>query len=69
MKLHLAKGYSEEQIEDLYHHMCTLKPFSQLELDTMTAVFREYMSLGGMPEIVKMYIDNGHFGGTLKHQR
>ena len=64
-----AKGYSEEQIEELYRHMSLLLPFSQLELETMTDVFRDYMSLGGMPEVVKMYIDNGHFGGTLKLQR
>ena len=32
-------------------------------------MFRDYMSLGGMPEVVKMYIDNGHFGGTLELQR
>ena len=64
-----AKGYSPEQIEDLYQHMKNLQPFSQLELDTMTDVFRDYMSLGGMPEVVKMYIDNGHYGGTLKLQR
>lgn len=49
-----ARGYSPEQIEDLYQHMKDLQPFSQLELDTMTDVFREYMSLGGMPEVVKI---------------
>lgn len=65
----LAKGYREEQVEDLYQHMLTLQPFSKIELDTMTDVFRDYMTLGGMPEVVKMYIDNGHFGGTLKLQR
>ena len=64
-----AKGYSREQIEDLYTHMMTLQPFSQLELDILTGLFREHMCLGGMPEVVKMYIDNGHFGGTLKLQR
>ena len=64
-----AKGYSRDQIGDLYQHMITMQPFSQLELDTMMDVFREYMTLGGMPEVVKMYIDNGHFGGTLKLQR
>lgn len=64
-----AKGYSTDQIEDLYTHMSTLQPFSQLELDTLTGVFREYMSIGGMPEAVKMFIDNGHFGGILKLQR
>ena len=64
-----AKGYREEQVENLYQHMLTLQPFSQIEMDTMTDVFRDYMTLGGMPEVVKMYIDNGHFGGTLKLQR
>lgn len=64
-----AKGYSREQVEDLYQHMIRLQPFSNLELDTMVALFRDYMTLGGMPEVVKMYIDNGHFEGTLKLQR
>lgn len=64
-----AKGYREELVENLYQHMLILQPFSQIEMDTMTDVFRDYMTLGGMPEVVKMYIDNGHFGGTLKLQR
>lgn len=64
-----AKGYQPKQVEDMYRHMVELKPFSQLEMDTIMDVFRDYMSLGGMPEVVKMYIDNGHFGGTLELQR
>lgn len=64
-----AKGYSHEQIEDLYHHMRTIQPFSQLEIDTMMDIFRDYMTIGGMPEVVKKYIDNGNFEGTLKLQR
>jgi len=64
-----AKGYSDRHIGDLYNHMISLTPFSQLELDTMTSIFRDYMTIGGMPEVVRTYIDNGHFGGTLKIQR
>ena len=64
-----AKGYSKKQVEDLFAHTLSLKPFSQLEMDTYMGIFRDYMTLGGMPEVVKMYIDNGHFGGTLKLQR
>ena len=64
-----ARGYSKQQVEDLYEHMLSLKPFTQIEMDTFMGVFRDYMTLGGMPEVVKMYIDNGHFGGTLKLQR
>ena len=61
-----AKGYSEAQVEDLYTHMASLTPFSELELSTYMDIFRDYMTIGGMPEVVKMYIDNGHFGGTLE---
>ena len=64
-----AKGYRRDQIEDLYRHMMEMQPFSQLEMDTFMDIFREYMTLGGMPEVVKKFIDNGHFGGTLKLQR
>ena len=64
-----AKGYSQEQIDNLYTHMLHLTPFSSLEMDVMMDIFRDYMTLGGMPEVVKTYIDNGHFGGTLKIQR
>ena len=64
-----AKGYSRQQVENLYEHMITLQPFSPLELDTIMDIFREYMTLGGMPEVVKKFIDNGHFGGTLELQR
>ena len=64
-----AKGYSEEQVEDLYRHMDTLEPFSQLELNTLMGHFKDYMSIGGMPEVVTMFLRNGHFGGTLKLMR
>ena len=61
-----ARGYSESQVEDLYKHMASLTPFSELEMNVYMDVFRDYMTIGGMPEVVKMYIDNGHFSGTLE---
>ena len=64
-----AKGYSEEQVEDLYVHMIGLIPFSEMEMQVMMGHFRDYMTIGGMPEVVKKYIDNGHFGGTLEMLR
>ena len=59
-----AKGYQPKQVEDMYRQMVEMKQFSQRELDTIIDVFRNYMSLGGIPEGVKLYIDNGNFGGT-----
>lgn len=64
-----AKGYKPEAIEDMFQHMITLTPFSQLEMDVLTDVFREYMVLGGMPAIVNMFIKNKNYSGTLKAQR
>lgn len=64
-----AKGYSEDFVEELYRHMHELKPFSQLQLDVLFGLFREYVTLGGMPEVVNTYIRNNNFSGTLELQR
>lgn len=64
-----AKGYKPEQIEDLFKHMIELKPFSELELDVMFENFREYAVLGGMPAVVKSFIQNKNYSGTLKLQK
>ena len=64
-----AKGYSEDFVEGLYRHMHELKPFSQLQLDVLFGLFREYVTLGGMPEVVNTYIRNNNFSGTLELQR
>lgn len=61
-----ARGYSEEQVDEIYQHMDTLTPFSQLELDTLMGHFKDYMTIGGMPEVVAMYVNNAHFAGTQK---
>lgn len=64
-----AKGYSRDFVEDLYRHMADLKPFSQLELETLFELFRDYVVLGGMPDVVQRYISEGNFSGTLNIQR
>jgi hypothetical protein len=64
-----AKGYSDELISDMLTHMVDVKPFSQLQLDTMFDLFRDYVTLGGMPEVVNTYIRQKNFSGTLALQR
>ena len=64
-----AKGYKQEQIEDLYEHMVSLKPFSELELSVMFDNFKEYMIIGGMPAIVHTFVKNNNYSGTLKMQK
>ena len=64
-----AKGYTAEQIDDLYQHMLTLTPLSTLQMEVLSDIFRDYMVIGGMPEVVNTYIERGNFSGTLALQR
>ena len=61
-----AKGYKDQQIEDIYQKMISITPFTDLELDVLFENFKEYMVLGGMPAIVNRFICNKNFSGTLK---
>lgn len=64
-----AKGYKDEQIEDMYRHMVNLTPLSDALYDVMLSNFRDYMVVGGMPAIVSNFIKNNNFSGILKMQR
>ncbi len=63
-----AKGYSKDQIEDLYLCMKDLKPLSVTQYDVMMNNFNDFMITGGMPEIVNMFIENKTFTGILARQ-
>lgn len=65
----LAKGYREEQITDILQHMIDRKPFSEIELDVYKSLFMDYCVLGGMPEVVKGYIETGTFSNSLEIQK
>ena len=64
-----AKGYSEIQIDELYNKMLNVTPLSTVEMDVFLNAFHEYMVLGGMPEVVNMFITNKNYSDTLKIQR
>lgn len=64
-----ANGYSDDFISDLYHSMIEIKPISTLQMDVLMGLFRDYVTLGGMPEVVNMYIKNKNFSGTLGLQK
>ena len=63
-----AKGYNQEQIDSILSHMIELKPFNNNELAIFKSLFLDYCVLGGMPDVVKLYIDTGTFSGTLDVQ-
>ncbi len=64
-----AKGYTDEQIEELYTYMKSLTPLPQLMFDIMMENFHEYMIVGGMPAIVRSFIENKNYSGILENQK
>lgn len=64
-----AKGYREEEIEDLYKCMLEVKPLSNTQYDVMMSNFKEYMIIGGMPAIVNKFITQKNYSGTLEMQK
>lgn len=64
-----AKGYTDDLIEELYRNMLELKPLSKLQMELLFGLFRDYVTLGGMPEVVNRYIQNGNFSGTVTIQQ
>lgn len=63
-----AKGYRTDAIGDMLRHMETLKPFNQLEMNLYSGLFLDYCILGGMPAVVRQYIERGTFEGSLETQ-
>lgn len=63
-----AKGYQDNQIEDLLEHMRSCTPLSKVQYDVMLENFKEYMVVGGMPAIVRRFIESKNFSGILEMQ-
>ncbi len=61
-----AKGYKDSQIEDLYLYMKELKPLPKMMYDVLLESFKDYMIVGGMPNIVSHFIENKNYSGILK---
>lgn len=64
-----AKGYSSEQIESIFLHIKNLQPFSENEFAVWLSNFKEYMTLGGMPAVVRTFVEQHNFSGTLNEQK
>ena len=64
-----AKGYSDAVIDDLYRHMLEVKPLADLQMKVLFGLFRDYVTIGGMPEVVNTYIKQNNFSGTLGIQK
>lgn len=64
-----ANGYGDDVTTDMLSHMKELKPFNNTDMTVFGNLFLDYCILGGMPAVVRSYIEKKTFEGTLSIQR
>ena len=64
-----AKGYKENQIEEMYSYMRNCKPLPKVMYNVMLENFKEYIIVGGMPAIVNRFVEQKNYSGILNMQR
>ncbi|MDE5716144.1 MAG: DUF4143 domain-containing protein, partial [Lachnospiraceae bacterium] len=64
-----AKGYDSDFIEEMLAHMMQQQPFNEAELSVCNALFLDFCILGGMPAVVREYIERDNFEGSLAVQK
>lgn len=64
-----ARGYDNKTVENMLEHMKNEEAFSELEHKVYSELFMDYCILGGMPAVVREFIENKTFEGTLEIQR
>ena len=64
-----ARGYGKDAVQDMLEHMRTLTPFNEAEISVYEKLFMDYCILGGMPAVVKRFVESGNFSGTLELQK
>ena len=63
-----AKVY-DNAAGEILAHMTSRKPFSEVEMKVYSSLFMDYCILGGMPAVIRQYIEKGTFEGVLDIQQ
>ena len=64
-----ANGYTENTVSDMLSKMLNMEQFNELEMDIFHTLFLDFSILGGMPAVVKSYIEKGTFEGAVETQK
>ena len=64
-----AIGYPEDIAADMLEHMRRMQPFATAEMTKYTSLFMDYVLLGGMPAVIRDFVQHGTFERTLRRQR
>ena len=62
-----ARGYADAK-DEIVKRMILSEPFSELQLDVYNGIFMEYCVLGGMPAVVRSFLEKGTFEGSVALQ-
>lgn len=64
-----ACGYDSNFIEDIYSSLINMKELDKNVFDVLDSKFREYMYLGGMPEVVNSFVKTNNYNEPLSIQQ
>lgn len=64
-----ANGYDDKAIRSILNHMIELISFSETEMAVYKSLFLDYCVLGGMPDVIRGYIETGTFSNSLETQK
>lgn len=64
-----AKGYDDTVVQSMLEHMKSATSFNEAEMLAYGSVFLDYCILGGMPAVVREYVEKRTFEGSLDTQR
>ena len=64
-----ARGYDGAVVQSMQEHMEKLVPFNESEMSVYGKAFLDYCVLGGMPAVVRSFVEKGNFSGTLALQK
>lgn len=64
-----AKGYDDSLTDSVFSCLVEARPLSDMRHQVLMKLFLDYCAIGGMPEVVRGYIDSGTFEGSLQVQR
>ena len=64
-----AKGISQETIDLIRNSYQTIKPVPEFIHKQVSRYYREYLVVGGMPEVVQCYVTTNDFSETIRVQK
>ena len=53
-----ACGYDENLVNKIFDNMCNLEPLSDLEFNKLSKIFKQFITVGGLPNIVNHFVQD-----------